>query len=54
VRAALNLLVLATVPVLPEPGQGRSRRRWKFVAASAACLLVVLLGAAVAAWKIWK
>jgi uncharacterized protein involved in exopolysaccharide biosynthesis len=53
VTAALNLLVLATIPVLPEVN-AREKRRWKVVAVSAAALLVAVAGAAAIAWKVWK
>jgi polysaccharide chain length determinant protein (PEP-CTERM system associated) len=53
VTAALNLLVLATVPILPEVG-GRGRRRWKLLAVSATVLLTAAAGAAAVAWRVWK
>jgi polysaccharide chain length determinant protein (PEP-CTERM system associated) len=53
VAAAFNLLVLATVPILPDLGRGR-RNRWKLVAASAVVLLLAAAGAAAFAWKVWK
>ncbi len=53
VRAALNLVVLAGIPVLPDV-KGRSTRRWKLVAISAAVLLVAAVGTAAVVWKVWK
>jgi hypothetical protein len=53
VIAALNLLVLATVPILPEVG-GRASRRRRLMAVSATLLLVVMAGAAAVAWRVWK
>lgn len=53
VTAALNLLVLATVPILPEVG-GRAARRRKLMAVSATVLLVAVAGAAAVAWRVWK
>ena len=53
VLAALNLLVLATVPILPEVG-GRAARRRKLMAASATVLLAAVAGAAAVAWRVWK
>jgi polysaccharide chain length determinant protein (PEP-CTERM system associated) len=53
VTAALNLLVLATVPVLPELGYRVARRR-KVIAVSATVLLTVVVGAAAVAWRVWK
>jgi len=53
VRASLNLVVLAGIPVLPEvrvQGEGR----WKMVAISAAVLLVAAAGTAAVVWKVWK
>ena len=52
VSAALNLLVLATVPVLPS-ARG-DKRRWTLVAVSAMALLAVMAGMAAVAWKVWR
>jgi uncharacterized protein involved in exopolysaccharide biosynthesis len=51
VKAALNLMVLATVPVLEDPNKPR---RWKVAVVSVTVLLVTTLGAAVVAWRLWK
>jgi uncharacterized protein involved in exopolysaccharide biosynthesis len=51
VKAALNLMVLATVPVLEDI---RKPRRWKVAIVSVTVLLVTTLGAAVVAWRLWK
>ena len=53
VTAALNLLVLATVPLLPELGYRVARRR-KILAMSATVLLTAVVGAAALAWRAWK
>jgi capsular polysaccharide biosynthesis protein len=53
VRAALNLVVLAGIPILPEVGR-RGERRWKVVAISAAVLLVAAAGTAAVVWKVWR
>lgn len=53
VTAALNLLVIATVPVVPDVLVGR-RRGWRMVAISAVGLLVIGAGAAVVAWKVLR
>jgi uncharacterized protein involved in exopolysaccharide biosynthesis len=53
VTAALNLLVLATVPLLPEVGYRVARRR-KIIAMSATVLVTVVVGAAALAWRAWK
>jgi hypothetical protein len=53
VTAALNLLVLATVPILPEVGYRAARRR-KIIAMSATVLVTVVVGAAALAWRAWK
>ena len=53
VTAALNLLVLATVPILPEVG-GRAARRRKLMAVSATMLLGAVAVAAAVAWRVWK
>ncbi len=53
VRAALNLIVLAGIPILPEVTRS-SDRRWKVVAISAAVLLVAAAGTAAVVWKVWK
>jgi protein tyrosine kinase modulator len=53
VTAALNLLVLATVPILPEVGYRVARRR-KIIAMSATVLVTVVVGAAALAWRAWK
>ena len=52
VMAALNLLVLATVPVLPNQHGGT--RRWRLVAVSAMALLAAMAGMAAVAWKVWR
>ena len=51
VKAALNLMVLATVPVLEDPNKPR---RWRAAVVSVTVLLVTTLGAAVVAWRLWK
>lgn len=53
VTAALNLLVLATVPILPEIN-ARVMRRRKLIAVSATVLLTAVAGAAAVAWRVWK
>ncbi len=53
VTAALNLLVLATVPILPEVGS-RAKRRRKLIAVSATVLFTAVAGAAAVAWRVWK
>ena len=53
VMAALNLLVLATVPILPEVGSRLARRRRR-IAVSATVLLTAAVGAAAVAWRVWK
>jgi polysaccharide chain length determinant protein (PEP-CTERM system associated) len=53
VTAALNLLVLATVPILPEV-QGFGARRRKVMAVAATLLLVAAAGGAAVAWRVWK
>jgi polysaccharide chain length determinant protein (PEP-CTERM system associated) len=53
VMAALNLLVLATVPILPEVGHGFARRRRR-LAVSATVLVTAAVGAAAVAWRVWK
>jgi polysaccharide chain length determinant protein (PEP-CTERM system associated) len=53
VMAALNLLVLATVPILPEVGSRFARRR-RMIAVSATVLLTAAVGAAAVAWRVWK
>ena len=53
VRAALNLVVLAGIPVLPEATR-RGDRKWKVVAISAAVLLVAAAGTAAVVWKVWR
>jgi len=53
VRAALNLVVLAGIPVLPEAAR-RGDRKWKVVAISAAVLLVAAAGTAAVVWKVWR
>jgi len=50
VKAVLNLMVLATIPVLD--GQARPQR-WKLAVISVTAFLAVTLGAAVA-WRLWK
>jgi polysaccharide chain length determinant protein (PEP-CTERM system associated) len=52
IKAALNLLVLATVPILPDANRSRTKR-WAMVAVTAALFLVGVLGAAVVVWKRW-
>ena len=51
VKAALNLMVLATVPILEGPG---GPRRWKVAMISTAAFLVATAGVAAVAWKLWK
>jgi polysaccharide chain length determinant protein (PEP-CTERM system associated) len=53
VRAALNLVVLAGIPILPGP-RARGDRRWKVVAISATVLLVAAAGTAAVVWKVWR
>jgi uncharacterized protein involved in exopolysaccharide biosynthesis len=53
VRAALNLVVLAGIPILPEAGR-RGDKRWKVVAISTAVLLVAAAGTAAVVWKVWR
>jgi len=53
VTAALNLLVLATVPILPEVDAHVGRRR-KIIAVSATVLFTAAVGAAAVAWRVWK
>ena len=53
VNAALNLLVLATVPILPDVRGGGTRRR-KLMAMAATLLLVAVAGGAAVAWRVWK
>jgi len=53
VRAALNLVVLAGIPILPDVTR-RGDRRWRVVAISAAVLLVAAAGTAAVVWKVWK
>jgi len=53
VRAALNLVVLAGVPILQGPRR-RSETRWRVVALSAAVLLVAAVGTAAVVWKVWR
>ena len=50
-KAALNLMVLATVPIL-EGAAGQ--RRWKMAVISTAAFLVATAGVAAVAWKLWK
>lgn len=51
VKAALNLIVLATIPVLEGPVQPR---RWKLVAISVMAFLVATAGAATVVWRLLK
>jgi hypothetical protein len=51
VRAALNLMVLATVPVLEGP---RNPRRWRLVAISIMVLLIGSAGVAAVVWRLWN
>ncbi len=53
VRAALNLVVLAGIPILPD-AKRHGERRWKVVAISAAVLLVAAAGTAAVVWKVWR
>jgi polysaccharide chain length determinant protein (PEP-CTERM system associated) len=53
VRAALNLVVLAGIPILPDVKR-RGDRRWKVVAISATVLLVAAAGTAAVVWKVWR
>jgi len=50
VKAALNLMVLATIPILM--GEAKPRR-WKFAAISVTMLLAITLGATLV-WRLWK
>ena len=51
VKAALNLMVLATVPIL----EGAPKRgRWTVAVISTAAFLVATAGVAAVAWKLWK
>jgi uncharacterized protein involved in exopolysaccharide biosynthesis len=52
IGAALNLLVLATVPVL-EGVRGR-RSRWRLAVVSAVAVVVTAAGAAAVALRLWK
>ena len=50
VRAALNLMVLATVPIMRDT----SRRRFgRLAAVSSAVLALLVVGGAVA-WRLWR
>jgi polysaccharide chain length determinant protein (PEP-CTERM system associated) len=51
VKAALNLMVLATIPVLDAPSKPRG---WKMAAISITAFLAATLGVAVLAWRLWK
>ena len=51
VKAALNLMVLATVPVLD--GQAKVRV-WRVAAISITAFLAATFGAVVLAWRLWK
>jgi polysaccharide chain length determinant protein (PEP-CTERM system associated) len=50
--AALNLFVLASVPVLE--GMKWRRARWKVVVVSAVVVVVAAAGAAAVAWRLWN
>jgi polysaccharide chain length determinant protein (PEP-CTERM system associated) len=50
VKAVLNLMVLATIPILV--GEAKPRR-WKLAAISVTALLAITLGATLA-WRLWK
>jgi len=52
IGAALNLFVLATVPVLA--GVKRRGARWKLVVVSALVVVGTAAGAAAVAWRLWK
>jgi len=54
VRAALNLMVLAAIPMITDAEMRARRRRWRIFALSSATLLVIAAGAAAAAWKVWR
>jgi uncharacterized protein involved in exopolysaccharide biosynthesis len=53
VTAALNLLVLATVPILPDVGYRVARRR-RLIAVSATVLVVTAAIGAAVAWRVWN
>ncbi len=52
-RAALNLMVLAAIPMITDAEMKARRRRWRIFALSSVTLLVIAAGAA-AAWKVWR
>ena len=55
VRAALNLMVLAAIPMVSNAQTKARRRRFRRLALSAAALIIAVGGAAAAvAWKVWK
>jgi len=54
VRAALNMMVLAAIPMVIDDNTRRRMFRWKVIAASGVALLGVAVGAAAIAWKAWK
>jgi polysaccharide chain length determinant protein (PEP-CTERM system associated) len=51
VKAALNLMVLATIPVLDGPPKVRG---WKVAAISITAFLAATFGVVVLAWRLWK
>jgi uncharacterized protein involved in exopolysaccharide biosynthesis len=53
VTAALNMMVLAAIPVLRGPQELKWRRR-KMLALSASVGLVSVMTAAAVAWRLWK
>jgi len=54
VRAALNMMVLAAIPMVIDANTRRRMFRWKVIAASGVALLGVAVGAAAIVWKAWK
>jgi len=53
VTAALNMMVLAVIPVLRGPQEMKLRRR-RIFALSASLGLVSMITAAAVAWRLWK
>jgi len=52
VRSALNLMVLATVPMIRDAS--RSARRWRRLAAAGAAAVTLLVVGATVAWRLWR
>ena len=52
VRSALNLMVLATVPMIRDAS--RSTRRWRRLAAAGAAAVTLLVVGATVAWRLWR